>query len=184
LRCGARLAKRARLPASHCGSRQGDSRRPRLSVRPCFLGRSRSLRSYGPPTGAKIASLSADVTRRIYISSAGRPFIRSTSASGQRSATGEQVGASGANPAGGLQAVSVNGHTIVLQTIMGNWGRNLRVELAPGGSSCSAQMSVAKEVGSAPKAFRGPMTGKMIEIYTVTVNGISCSAQQGNVFAN
>jgi hypothetical protein len=36
-RCGARPAGRARLPAFHCGSRQGDFRRPRLSVRPCFL---------------------------------------------------------------------------------------------------------------------------------------------------
>jgi hypothetical protein len=39
-RRGARLAIRARLSAFHCGSRQGDFRRPRLSVRPCFPGQS------------------------------------------------------------------------------------------------------------------------------------------------
>jgi hypothetical protein len=39
------VSKRARLPAFHCGSRRGDCSSPRLSVRPCFLGRGRSVRS-------------------------------------------------------------------------------------------------------------------------------------------
>jgi hypothetical protein len=62
-RCGARPTGRARLPAFHCGSRQGDFRRPRLSVRPCFRGLGRSIRSYGPPTGAKTVCFSTGVTR-------------------------------------------------------------------------------------------------------------------------
>jgi hypothetical protein len=121
---------------------------------------------------------------RIYISSAGRSFVRGTSAAGRFSSSSEQVGGSGANAGGGARAVHIDGHTIVVQTIFGNWARNLRVELTPGGSSCSAQMTVGKEVGSAPKAFRSGMSGMMVEVHAVTVSGVTCAVQQGNVFAN
>jgi len=122
---------------------------------------------------------------RIYISSAGRPFVRGSSAVGRFSASSEQVGGSGTTNSGGMRVVSIDGHTIVLQAIIyGNWGRNLRVEIAPGGSSCSAQMLVAKESGSAPKAFRSAMSGMQTEVHAVTVSGVSCTVQQGNVFAN
>jgi hypothetical protein len=128
------------------------------------------------------ATLSYDL--RIYVSSAGRPFTRLTLASRRGSALNEQVGNSGASLAGGVRAVSVDGHTIVLQATIGNYARNLRVELAPGGSGCSAEMVVGKEVGSAPKAFRSAVTGEMTQIHAVTVNGVTCAVQQGNVFAN
>jgi hypothetical protein len=121
---------------------------------------------------------------RIYISSAGRPFTRVTSTSRRGSATNEQVGGTGVTGAGGVRAVSINDHTLVLETTIGNWARNLHVEFAPGGSSCSAQMLVGKEVGSAPKAFRSGISGMMTEIHAFTVSGVSCTMQQGNVFAN
>jgi hypothetical protein len=127
------------------------------------------------------ATLSFDLS--IYISSAGRPFTRLTLASRRGSAVNEQVGNSGTALGGGVRAVSANGHAIVFQATMGNYARNLTVELAPGGSSCSAQMVVGKEVGSAPKAFRSPVTGMMTEIHSLTVNGVSCAVQEGNVFA-
>jgi hypothetical protein len=54
----------ARLPAFHCGSRQGDSRRPRLSVRPCFLGLGRGVRSgTAAQPGAEILRVYTGVTR-------------------------------------------------------------------------------------------------------------------------
>jgi hypothetical protein len=121
---------------------------------------------------------------RVYISSAGRSFARLTAAAGRRSATNEQVGNSGTSLAGGAQAVRVDGRTVVMQSSYGNWARNVRVELSPGGSSCSAQVNVGKEVGSAPKAFRSGLSGMMTEIHSVTVSSASCTVQQGNVFAN
>jgi hypothetical protein len=120
---------------------------------------------------------------RLYISSAGRPFTRVT-ATGRWSAMNEQVGRSGTSNAGGVRAVRVDGHTVILQAIKGNYAKNLRVEIAPGGGSCSAQMSIGKEVGTGPRAFRSPLSGAMIEIHSLTVSGVSCSMQQGNVFAN
>jgi hypothetical protein len=121
---------------------------------------------------------------RIYISSAGRSFARATAASGRRSATNELVGASGTSGAGGQWALRVDGRTIVVQASFGNWARNVRIELSPGGSSCSAQIKVGKEIGSAPKAFRSPISGMITEVHAMTVSGASCTAQQGNVFAN
>jgi hypothetical protein len=120
---------------------------------------------------------------RIYISSAGRSFARA-SAAARGSSTNDLVGTSGASLAGGQWAVHVDGHTIVSQVNFGNWARNLRVELSPDGSGCSAQVTVGKEVGSAPKAFRSPISGMMTEIHAATVSGASCTVQQGNVFAN
>jgi hypothetical protein len=120
---------------------------------------------------------------RIYISSTGHPFTRLTAAT-RRSATNEQVGTSGTSLQGGQQAVRVDGHTIVIQSEIGNWAMNLRVEVAPCGSGCSAQISFGKEVGSAPKAFRSAMSGMMTEVHAVSASGASCAVQQGNVFAN
>ena len=62
--CGARPAGRARLPAFHCGSRQGDSWSPRLSVRPRFWGGPERSVLYGRPNrGAETLRLSTGVTR-------------------------------------------------------------------------------------------------------------------------
>ena len=131
-------------------------------------------------------SMNPTVSRelRIYISSAGRSFARATAAAGQRSATRELVGASGTSGSGGQWAVHVDGRTIVSQASFGNWARNVRVELSPGGSGCSAQVTAGKEVGSATKAFRSGMSGMMTEVHAITVSGASCTVQQGNVFAN
>jgi hypothetical protein len=51
---GARSTERARLSASHCGSRQGDSWSPRLCIRPCFgrqSGAFSPVRPFQPGSG-------------------------------------------------------------------------------------------------------------------------------------
>jgi hypothetical protein len=119
---------------------------------------------------------------RIYVSSAGRSFTRLSSAARRGSASNEQVGDNGASLADGVRSVRVDAHSIVLQAIFGNYARNLGVDAAAGGGSCSAQMSVGKKVGSAPKAFRNG-SGMIVEIQSLTVSGVTCSVQNGNVFA-
>jgi hypothetical protein len=65
-RCSARLAGRARLPAFHRGSRRRDCSSPRLSVRPCFLGFGRSVRSQSSlqPGSENLAPLHGRYPRR------------------------------------------------------------------------------------------------------------------------
>lgn len=117
---------------------------------------------------------------QIYVSGAGRPFSRLTASSRRGSHGNEQVGGQGDSLGGGIRSITANGNSISLQANYGNYGRNMRIDVAPGGTGCSAQMSVGKESGSAPKAFQSG--GRTIEIHSVSVNGISCSIRQGNVF--
>ena len=57
---------RARLSAFHCGSRQGDSWSPRLSVRPCFPGQSGAFDPVRPlqPGSGDLARLHGRYPRR------------------------------------------------------------------------------------------------------------------------
>ena len=57
---------RARLSAFHCGSRQGDSWSPRLSVRPCFPGQSGAFGPVRPlqPGSGDLARLHGRYPRR------------------------------------------------------------------------------------------------------------------------
>ena len=52
--CSARCSQRARLSAFHRGSRQGELSSPRLSVRPCFLGRGGARDPEKSPVRGKI----------------------------------------------------------------------------------------------------------------------------------
>ena len=118
----------------------------------------------------------------IYLSSAGRPFARVTSSSRAVSASGEQVGSSGASLGGGVRTVRVDGHSITVQASYGNYARSTRIEVGSGGTSCSVQVTLGKEVGSASKAFQ--VGGQTFEVLSSTVSSSNCSTQDGNVFAH
>lgn len=119
----------------------------------------------------------------VYVSSTGRPFIRLSSQGNRGTASvNEQVGGSGESLGGGVRTVQVSGRTLTLQASYGNFARSLRVEMAPGGGSCSAAMSIGKQTGSKPTAFRNA-AGMIIEIHSVSVSSISCQMREGNVFA-
>ena len=131
----------------------------------------------------EMRSVSVGFNLGIYVSGAGRPFTKLTAAGARGPASSnEQVGGSGESLGGGVRSVRVDGRTIVLQANYGNFARSLRVEVSAGGGSCSAQMSVGKQVGSKPTPFRNT-AGMIIEIHSVSVSGISCSIKDGNVFA-
>jgi hypothetical protein len=80
-----------------------------------------------------------------------------------------------------VRSVRIDGRTVVLQANFGDFARNLRVEVSPGGGGCTAQMAVGRQVGSKPTAFRNA-GGNVIEIHAVSVSGTSCSIRNGNVF--
>ena len=139
----------------------------------------RQQRSGGRP---EIRSVSVAFNLGIYISGARRPFTRLTLVGPGGRATNEQVGGQGESLSGGIRAVAIEGRTITLQAAYGNYARNLRIEVAPGGKTCSAQMTVGKQSGSTPEAFRSSVGGT-VEIHSLTVAGTACSIQQGNIFA-
>lgn len=135
----------------------------------------------GRVNGSDIKSTSVSYQLQIYVGATGRPFTRLTSSSRGGTSSNEQVGGSGESLGGGVRTVRADGNTITLQANYGNFARSGRIDVSPGGSGCSAQMSVGKEPGSSPKPYRNA-AGNLIEIHTVSVSSTSCSVQQGNVF--
>jgi hypothetical protein len=131
--------------------------------------------------GSEVRAVTRNFQLQVYVGGTGRPFTRLTNSGRGGTQSNEQVGAEGESLGGGARAVTVNGNAIAVQANWGNYARSLRVDVAPGGSSCSAQMSVGKQPGSAPKAFRNT-AGRTIEIHSLSVSGVSCSIRQGNVF--
>lgn len=138
----------------------------------------RQGRAAGRP---EVRNTTVDFNLGIYISGAGRPFTRMKATSRAGVASNEQVGGGGTSLGGGVRAVRVDGRMITLQGSYGNYARNLQVEVAQGGGSCSAQMTVGKQAGSKPTAFKNT-AGNVIEIHALTVSGTACAIQQGNIF--
>jgi hypothetical protein len=130
--------------------------------------------------GSKVHSARVDFDLRIYVSAKGRPFTRLTSTGRRGTGSNEQVGSSGQSLGGGVRSIHVDGHSITLQAVYGNYARNLRIEAS--GSGCSAHMTVGKQVGSAPTAFRH-VKGITIEIHSVSASTPTCAVRAGNVFA-
>ena len=81
----------------------------------------------------------------------------------------------------GYPAGFVNGN--MFTGVFGSFARSIRIEVAQGGGSCSAQMAIGKEVGGSGKTFRSAITGQTTEVLSATAGSLSCSIQQGNVFA-
>lgn len=138
----------------------------------------RQQRSGGRP---EVRNVNVGFSLGIYISSAARPFTRLSATGPAGVSANEQVGGQGESLGGGIRSVRVDGRSIVLQANYGNFARNLQIDVAQGGGACSAQMSIGKQPGSAPTAFRNT-GGNTIEIHSVTVTGTTCSIQPGNVF--
>jgi hypothetical protein len=130
-----------------------------------------------------VRAVSRNFDLQIYLSGSGRPFARVTSSGRGGSTSNEQVGSQGESLGGGVRSIRADGYSIVLQANYGNYARNLRIDVAPGAASCSAQMAVGKESGSSPKAFRNA-SGRTIEIHSLSVSGVACSIRQGNVFGS
>lgn len=130
---------------------------------------------------SEVHAVTRNFQLQVYVSGAGRPFARISNSGRRGNQSAEQVGEGGQSLGGGARSLKADGNTITLQAIYGNYARNLRVDVTASG--CNAQMSVGKESGSAPKAFKN-RAGMKIEIHSLSVSGVSCSLQQGNVFGN
>lgn len=131
--------------------------------------------------GSEVRAVTRNFQLQMYVSGTGRPFTRVTSSGRGGTHGNDQVGGGGESLGGGARSVTVNGNAIAVQANWANYARSLRIDVAAGGTDCSAQMSVGKEPGSAPKAFRNT-AGQAIEIHSLSVSGVSCSIRPGNVF--
>jgi hypothetical protein len=116
---------------------------------------------------------------RVYVSTEGRAFNRMTNRNRSGTASNDQVAG-----AGGGRNFDFGGQTMTAFTGGKRGGaRRIAVEFDSGFSSCRADVIRAKEAGAASFVTRSRVTGMMVEIRSVSVDGISCAVRSGNVFA-
>jgi len=115
-------------------------------------------------------------TRTIYISSAGRPFVRAEVAGFRRSRSGDrdpQTTSSG--------GVHFEGNRLVGVETFQSGARQFSATFDSNFSSCTLTIIDAKSGGDKIRR-RGP-DGRMYEIDSSTTSSPSCSIQSGNAFA-
>jgi hypothetical protein len=119
-------------------------------------------------------------TLNIYVSEAGRVFNNESYSTRAGSAErGGQI----AGPGKG-RSFDFNGRSLVILMAFRGAATRFIVEFDAAFSSCSAQVTRAREAGaSIVRAYSGIIKAD-IEIKSVRVGGVSCGIRGGNVFAN
>jgi hypothetical protein len=142
-------------------------------------------RASRPVTGGPTTSSSSSSQFSVYISEAGRPFVRSdrtlTSRRGTEqkaidSAPGSKIGVSVSS------GVEFSGNSMVLTMRMVSGARRITVTFDGGFSSCSATVLNARE-GDKPMVIKNRYTGVDREVTSIQSSVTGCSIKAGNVFA-
>lgn len=111
----------------------------------------------------------------VYVSSAGRPFVRGSSKAGRFGGTKER------GPEDNASNVQFNGNTLVM--IRGSIGMARRIQTTFDGSfsSCSTTVTIGK-IG--PNATMIGFDGAEHQIISMQPGAASCSIREGNALAN
>lgn len=126
-------------------------------------------------------SISIGHELRVYVSAAGRVFSRLINSGRGGSGTNDQVSGS----QGSTRTPQFSGQSMVITgTGMSQGARRTSVTFSGGFSGCSAEVIRGKEVGAAVMTATSSINGKRLEIQSLTVGGVSCSVQAGNVFGS
>jgi len=119
------------------------------------------------------------VTRVIYVSSAGRLFMRHTASNGRARRGGDFTPD---DPRSGKGSFHFEGNRLVGVIPYSIGARQMTVSFDAGFSSCTASIIEGHTAGGAIQR-KGP-NGVMYEITSATTSSPSCSIQSGNAFAN
>jgi hypothetical protein len=119
-------------------------------------------------------------TLNMYVSEAGRVFNNQSYSTrgGSAERTGEIAGS-------GKRSINFNGRSLLILMPHGTGGATrITADLDAGFSSCSAQVTRAKESeGTIIRNYSG-IIKRVNEIRSIQVGSVSCSIRSGNVFAN
>ena len=116
-----------------------------------------------------------NLVRVIYVSQAGRAFIRGTTA-GRGAGVTKEVG-----PERTAGSVDFKGNTVIVYQVNRGVARRVVVTLDPAFSGCSAAVSVGK---SGPRTTIEGYDGVTYEVISMQPNATSCSIREGNALAN
>ena len=114
-------------------------------------------------------------TRTVYISSAGRTFLRASLRGGRTARSGER----GPGDGGSRGSVRLDGNRLVGTETFESGARQYIATFDPSFTSCTLQVIDAKS-GSAAIRRKGP-DGRMYTV-SATTGSPSCSVQSGNAF--
>jgi hypothetical protein len=123
----------------------------------------------------QVQNFNTQVSRIIYVSSAGRLFMRHRAANTKGQSRGGDFG-----PGEGGGSFSFQGGRLVGVLPYGTGARQITVTFDPGYSSCSASVIEGHSGGIIRR--KGP-NGILYEISGASTSSVSCSIRSGNAFA-
>lgn len=115
------------------------------------------------------------VERMIYVSSAGRPFVRQ-----KRSAARTLSIKSDSGPESEIGRFTFDGNSVVNFISNGSWASRIAMTFDPSFSSCSVAITTGKN-GQNPRSTG--MDGGIYEASALDVSSASCSIKDGNALA-
>jgi hypothetical protein len=127
-----------------------------------------------------IINIHRDDTRQIYVSTAGRLFIRRTGQVRGLQRTKDVEPDVKTTPEGSRD-MRFDGNRLVLTSSQYSGATQLTIEFGPGFSTCTMKVVSGKE-GGAPIVWRG-LDGISYEVISNTVTSSSCEVREGNLFA-
>jgi hypothetical protein len=141
----------------------------------------RSLRPVGEPA---FHDSRTPRSMSIYVSTEGRPFARTSASPMGSTGSADYVGAEGVTQAGGTRQIGFHGHSLEMTTTMTSGGaRRIEITFSDSYTTCEARVITAKQVGAELIRSKSLVSGRPIEIRSVSVSGTTCTVRDGNVFA-
>jgi hypothetical protein len=128
-----------------------------------------------------IINIHRNDTRQIYVSTAGRLFIRRTAQIRQLQRTKDVEPGTTTTPEGQVD-MRFQGNRLVLTRTHYSGATQLTIDFDPGFTTCTMKVVSGKEAAGAPIVWRG-MNGRPFEVISNTVTSSSCEIRDGNLFA-
>jgi hypothetical protein len=114
----------------------------------------------------------------IYVSSAGRPFVRLISSGRISRNGGDSFTAPGQSDA--KDRVDFQGRSIVVYRELASGARRIAIDLAGAGTECKAAVINGRQAGG---TIALQMGGRgRVEVSSIEIGSVSCSIKEGNVF--
>lgn len=133
------------------------------------------------PNG-RIIPRAVTVQRLIYVSSAGRTFVKFSARGPQGGSRDNEIGPGDRTPAGRAREMRFEGSRLVGTAEIGGGAGRIVITFDPSFTNCSLEVANARS-GNDPIVRRGPRGG-VFEVQSMTYSGQSCSIREGNAVAN
>jgi len=128
----------------------------------------------------RVTTPTINSSRTVYVSSAGRLFVKGNRNINNRNFQGNKDIAVGPERSGG-GSLNFQGDRLVGTAVFDGGARQLAASFASDFSSCSASVVYGK-AGGAPAKWKG-FDGVMREMISVNVGSVGCSVRDGNALA-